>query len=135
MDDTQGFDGVRYYDNYVPTLRSQRSGLKVLQGRIDTHKPVLVGGIGEINFGKQYRQGNRIYDSNGIAMACLAQPIGNTGGNSYLYVVEEPEKYCVAMRGRYDENGKISQHLEPRYDGLTNTLTTVQKDNLIVEKF
>lgn len=25
-------------------------------------KPRLVGGFGEINFGKQYRQGNRIYD-------------------------------------------------------------------------
>lgn len=41
--------------------------------------------------------------------------------------------YCVAMRGRYDESGKISQHLEPRHDGLTNTLTTVQKDNCIIE--
>ena len=24
------------------------------------NKPVLVGGIGEINFGKQYRQGNEV---------------------------------------------------------------------------
>ena len=29
-DDTQGFDGVRYYNNYSPTLRSERSGLKVI---------------------------------------------------------------------------------------------------------
>ena len=29
IDDTQGFDGVRFYKDYVPTLRSQRSGLKV----------------------------------------------------------------------------------------------------------
>ena len=29
IDDTQGFDGVRFYDGYIPTLRSQRSGLKV----------------------------------------------------------------------------------------------------------
>lgn len=43
-------------------------------------KPVLVGGIGEINFGKQYRQGNRIYDANEIAMCLLAQPVGNVGG-------------------------------------------------------
>jgi hypothetical protein len=26
------------------------------------HKPVLVGGVGEINFGKQFRQGNRRTD-------------------------------------------------------------------------
>ena len=51
------------------------------------HKPVLVGGIGEINFGKQFRQGNRVYDANAIAMACLAQPVGNAGGFSYLYLV------------------------------------------------
>jgi DNA (cytosine-5)-methyltransferase 1 len=30
-DDTQGFDGVRYYDNYSLTLRSERSGLKVVE--------------------------------------------------------------------------------------------------------
>lgn len=29
IDDTQGFDGVRFYEGYMPTLRSQRSGLKV----------------------------------------------------------------------------------------------------------
>ena len=51
-------------------------------------KPILVGGVGEINFGKQYRQGNRIYDADSIAMACLASPVGNAGGFSYLYRVE-----------------------------------------------
>ena len=49
--------------------------------------PVLVGGVGEINFGKQFRQGNRIYDANSIAMALLSQPVGNAGGNSYLYMI------------------------------------------------
>lgn len=32
VDDTQGFDGVRYYEDAAPTLRSHRSGLKVLNG-------------------------------------------------------------------------------------------------------
>ena len=49
------------------------------------NKPILVGGIGEINFGKQFRQGNRIYDSENIAMCLMAQPVGNAGGYSYLY--------------------------------------------------
>lgn len=52
-------------------------------------KPRLVGGIGEKNFGKQYRQGNRIYDAAAIAMCVLAQPVGNTGGYSYLYLVNK----------------------------------------------
>lgn len=33
-DDTQGFDGVRYYDNYSLTLRSERSGLKVVEPKV-----------------------------------------------------------------------------------------------------
>lgn len=32
IDDTQGFDGTRVYDSEVPTLRSQRNGLKVSNG-------------------------------------------------------------------------------------------------------
>ena len=55
---------------------------------VDTRMPKLIGGIGKINFGKQYRQGNRVYDSNHVAMAILSQPVGNTGGYSYLYLVE-----------------------------------------------
>lgn len=31
IDDTQGVDGVRFYNSYTPTLRSQRSGLKVFE--------------------------------------------------------------------------------------------------------
>lgn len=50
-------------------------------------KPRLLGGFGEINFGKQYRQGNRIYDADAIAVCLTAQPLGNMGGYSSLYVV------------------------------------------------
>lgn len=51
-------------------------------------KPLLLGGVGKENeFGKQYRQGNRVYSSDACAMALNAQPVGNSGGNSYLYNV------------------------------------------------
>ena len=46
------------------------------------------------------------------------------------YIAELP--ICVAMRGRYNEHGKVEQHFELRYDGLTNTIPTVQKDNLVL---
>lgn len=68
-----------------PTVMYRNS--KVIQILEKSHKPILVGGIGEKNFGKQYRQGNRIYDSNAIAMCLHSQPVGNTGGYSYLYTV------------------------------------------------
>lgn len=54
--------------------------------------PKLVGGIGEINFGKQFRQGNRVYDSNEVAMCLMSQPVGNAGGYSYLYMIENNNK-------------------------------------------
>lgn len=52
-------------------------------------KPKLVGGMGKINFGKQYRQGNKVYDLDEIAM-CLTAPTRwkRRGGNSYLYLVK-----------------------------------------------
>ena len=43
--------------------------------------------------------------------------------------VKEP--FIVASRGRGENN---VQHLEPRKDGLTNTLTSVQKDNYVAIK-
>ena len=106
--------------------------------------PVMVGGIGEINFGKQYRQGNRIYDANSIAMCLLSSPVGNAGGFSYLYRIGDSnmnnEPFIVASRGRNPENpsdrttgSPTEQRLEPNTKGLCNTLTTVQKDNYVAE--
>lgn len=44
----------------------------------------VIGGVGEKTFGKQYRQGNRIYSSKNISPNLMAQPVGNAGGNSPL---------------------------------------------------
>jgi hypothetical protein len=63
-------------------------------------KPKLVGGIGNKNFGNQYRQGNRVYDSNSIAMCLNAQPLGNLGGYSYLYLVREYETNSIRVHGQ-----------------------------------
>lgn len=54
--------------------------------------PILVGGVGEKDFGNTYRQGNRIYSSNAIAVCLLAQPVGNAGGWTCLYTVEVKDK-------------------------------------------
>lgn len=77
--------------------------------------PVLVGGVGEKNYGKQYRQGNRIYDSNKVAMAVLSSPVGNAGGFSYLYMIGDSKmnnlkirkltpKECFRLMGFDDED-------------------------------
>lgn len=50
-------------------------------------------------------------------------------------------KVCVASRGRYKENPNLrisglptEQRLEPNLNGTVNTLTSVQKDNLVLEQ-
>lgn len=42
---------------------------------------------------------------------------------------------CAASRGRKSIDGVFRQRLEPRKDELSNTLTTVQKDNLITTNY
>lgn len=61
-------------------------------------------------------------------MCLTAQPLGNAGGYSYLYAIG------AAMRGRYNSDGKTEQKIEVRDDELSNAITTVQKDSLVVEK-
>lgn len=43
------------------------------------------------------------------------------------------QRIIVAMRGRYKGESGTAQQLEPQLSGLSNTLTSVQKDNLILE--
>ena len=45
-------------------------------------------------------------------------------------MTDSRNQIIVAMRGRGDP---IKQRLEPRFDGVCNSITTVQKDNLIFE--
>lgn len=64
---------------------------------------------------------DRVYGTDGIS------PTLNTiqGGNR--------QPFIAAQRGRYNKDGEIEQKLEPRFDGLSNTLTAVQKDNMLYE--
>jgi len=73
---------------------------------------------------KDHDYNKRIYSVHGKCPALAA----SSGGNL------EPKILCGAMRGRYNESGKITQKIEQRKDEKTNTLTTVQKDNFLVEK-
>jgi len=45
----------------------------------------------------------------------------------------EPKVLAGAFRGRYEDDGTIKQHLELRQGGKTNSLTTVQKDNVVTK--
>ena len=95
---------LRFFkDDIVGTLRTIDScgDKRVIEQ--EEINPELVGGIGEKNFGKQYRQGNRIYSSDSIAMCLNAQPVGNSGGYSYLYAVKEEDVNPVRIGNIYGE--------------------------------
>jgi site-specific DNA-cytosine methylase len=70
--------------------------------------------------GKQPYQQNRVYDVNGISPALCAN-------KSDLLIKND----IVAMRGRKNEEGEYEQQIEKRNDEKTNSLTTVNKDNLV----
>lgn len=75
-----------------------------------------------------------VYDQNGIA------PTINTcgGGGREPMIIESQ---IVAMRGRDPQNPSdrtpgnpnLEQRLEPNSEGISNTITTVQKDNMVLE--
>lgn len=80
-------------------------------------------------------QCGRVYDINGCS------PTLNTcgGGNHEPKILVE-DKIIVAMRGRNPDNpsdrttgSPTEQRLEPNSQGICNTLTTVGKDNLVLE--
>lgn len=60
-------------------------------------------------------------------LCLLSQPVGNSGGYSYLYA------FGAATRGRYNPDGSTSQKLELNGEEISNTITTVGKDSMVVE--
>lgn len=97
---------------------------EVVEKFIEAKRVSEYNGEGSIKLGhfNSGAQGDRVYSTQAKSVTLSANG-GGRGAKTGLY--------CVAMRGRYGENGKTFQNIEPRYDGKTNTLTTVQKDNML----
>ena len=117
----------RVYDKnqLCPTIPTCAGG--GIQPKI-IEKTKCVGGLSTNKWGNQYHQQDRVYKGD----IALAQP-ANLPEGSY--------KYIVAMRGRNPDRPtdrtpgiKTEQRLKMNKEGLVNTLTTVQKDNLVMEK-
>lgn len=106
----------RIYDKegLCPTIPTMAGG--GLQPKV-IEETRCVGGLSTDKWGTQYHQQDRVYKGD----IALAQP-ANLPEGSY--------KYIVAMRGRGMNN---EQRLEPNTTNTTNTITTVQKDNLCLE--
>ena len=65
--------------------------------------------------------------------ACIVSSDGKSNTLRVSPASLERNLIIVASRGRVCEDGVTRQHLEPRTDGKSNCLTTVQKDNLLIE--
>ena len=106
----------------------------------DTLVPNVVGGVGEKDFGKQYRQGNRIYDTKCVSPALMANN-GNASGGSLLIldqqIVDNPayesvtqvnDNYAMLNGGKI---GKMTDIYRRAYyeDGVSPTIHTCPGGN------
>lgn len=81
----------------------------------------VIGGIGDkkSNNGTQYYQQDRVYNKNKLSPA-----IASASEDFVPKIVD-----CVAMRGRGENN---MQQLEINSEKITNSITTVSKDNMVL---
>jgi len=105
---------------------------------------VQVGEVVGGKWDKMHDISRRVYEPDGISPTVHCQQGGNTelkiAENFVLGGVEE-DPVIVAMRGRNPDNpsdrtkgAPLEQRLEANEQGICNSLTTVQKDNLVMEK-
>lgn len=148
---TREFLSNGFNEGFAPTLTARDykdpKCIIVEQKEFSCSKPVdyrsriatVIGGIGEkkSNNNTQWYMQDRIYDGRKTIAVCLTSSIEN------MYLFEEDVKvksYVVAMRGRNPNNPtsrakaeQYVQRLELNRNNVCNTLTTVDKDNYILE--
>jgi DNA (cytosine-5)-methyltransferase 1 len=118
------------------TYHSRRDSIRDAEGvaaclrQRDFHEPqcVMVGDLVGGKWDKVYKMSKRVFSPDGISPTVHCQGGGNT------------ELKIVAMRGRNPDNpsdrtpgGKIVQRFEENTKGTSNAITTVQKDNLLID--
>lgn len=117
-----------------PTLTTMQGG-----GRqpMIIEKIEEVSKLGFIDKGTGEHESNIVYDNKGVA-PCVTASFGVKQPPT-MHI--EVEKMIVAQRGRDTINPShrgpatenYEQRLEPNTEGISNTITTVQKDNLVLE--
>lgn len=101
-----------------PSLLARSDSPKIMKETHDT--PKQVGTAVDI---KGHDQIKRVYSEDGKSSTLT------TCGDGH----REPKVLAAAFRGRYEDDGTIKQKLELRQGGKTNSLTTVQKDNVVTK--
>ena len=126
---------VRYYWTNIPGVEQPEQRGIVLRDILETQtneKPV-----------KDTERNQRHYRNDDEKSLCMTATMYKGAGNNGMTLVQEPKVVAGAFRGRYYKDGvrqdqfgsvagKTKQMLELRKDEKTNTVTTVQKDNVVV---
>jgi len=127
---------VRFYWTNIPGIKQPEQRGIVLRDILETQtneKPV-----------KDTERNQRHYRNDDEKSLCMTATMYKGAGNNGMTLVQEPKVVAGAWRGRYYKDGvrqdqfgsvagKTKQMLELRKDEKTNTVTTVQKDNVVVE--
>ena len=79
--------------------------------------------VGHFNKGGQ---GDRVCSQDGKSV-CLSANGGGKGAKTGLY--------AIAQRGRYTKDGRTEQRLETSFNEKSNSLTTVQKDSMLLNDY
>lgn len=110
--------------------------MSTMQGGNQEPKILEAKQLGFMDNGTGKHQSNTVYDENAL---CPNITTVEGGGTQQIKIFTESQ--IVAMRGRNPDNpsdrtagSPTEQRLEPNSQGMCNSLTTVQKDNLVMEK-
>jgi DNA-cytosine methyltransferase len=127
---------VRFYWTNIPGIEQPEQRGIVLRDILETQtneKPV-----------KDTERNQRHYRNDDEKSLCMTATMYKGAGNNGMTLVQEPKVVAGAWRGRYYKDGvrqdqfgsvagKTKQMLELRKDEKTNTVTTVQKDNVLTK--
>lgn len=110
--------------------------LSTMQGGNQEPKILEAKQLGFMDNGTGKHQSNTVYDENAL---CPNITTIEGGGTQQIKICTESQ--IVAMRGRNPDNpsdrtvgSPTEQRLEPNTQGMCNSLTTVQKDNMVLIK-
>lgn len=134
-----GFNGDIFDSRYLsPTLTTMYDG----------SKPPYIEEVQKVgNLYPKNGQNRNVYTANGLSPTLLSGQgnVGNGIGSNNAPKIIEPNvltpkrtEYGKAIRKEYEAgNIQESRHnmteMQPRTDGISNTITTVQKDNMLCE--
>ncbi|EKT56424.1 DNA (cytosine-5-)-methyltransferase [Providencia sneebia] len=115
----------RYYWTNFPVSQPSDKGLLL--------KDIMIKGLEFISLNtklyserskRQINKNSKTLEEKAVSCCCNSNMTGS--GVNVIKI------HCAAMRGRPDKNGIYTQKLERRKDEKSNTITSVNKDNLLI---